>query len=182
MPGEPSCVIREGQKAPDFSLPGVERGEPAVYDLHRAVGSGDAVLLWFVPSAFLPAATAELCAIRDAGWHDLDGLQVWVVSMDTIHASAAHADRHDFRMALLGDGGSAAEYYGVRYDEWEGHYGAPKPAVFLVGTDWDVAFAWSIEDAFARPDPSPVERVASAVAAAVPDATTDVTVAYGDGG
>lgn len=175
---EPSAVIEEGQKAPDFSLPGVEAGQPDVYDLHAAVGSGDAVLVWFVPSTFLPTATAELCAIRDAGWHGLDGLQVWAVSMDSIYASAAYADRYDLPMALLGDGGSAADYYGVRYDEWEGHYGPPKRAVFLVGADWEVVFAWATDDAFAPSAPSPVESVAPPVEAAVPDAETDVGVEY----
>jgi len=171
-------MIETGRKAPDFSLPGVERGEPAVYDLHGAIGGGDAVLLWFVPSAFLPTATAELRAIREAGWHDLAGLEIWAISMDSIYASAAHADNHDLPMALLGDGGSAAEYYGVRYQEWEGHYGAPKRAVFLVADDWTVEFAWTTDDAFARPDPSPVERVAPAVGQVVPAAETDVTVDY----
>jgi peroxiredoxin len=171
-------MIQTGQKAPDFSLPGVEDGEPAVYNLHGAVGDGDAVLLWFVPSAFLPTATVELSSIRDAAWHGLTGLQIWAVSMDTIYASAAQADRHDLPMALLGDGGSAAGYYGVRIDEWEGHYGAPKRAVFLVGDDWTVEFAWSTDDAFARPSPSPIERVAPALETAVGDVQTDVTVEY----
>jgi peroxiredoxin len=171
-------MIRQGQKAPDFALPGIEAGEPAVYELHRAIGSGDAVLLWFLPSTFLPTATAELAAIRDAGWHGLDGLQVWGISMDSIYAASAYADRYDLPMALLGDGGSAADYYGVRYEEWEGHYGAPKRAVFLVGADWDVAFAWQSDDAFARSDPSPVEAVAEAVGARFDDANTDVSVEY----
>ena len=171
-------VIREGQTAPDFSLPGVEGGEPGVYELHRAVGDGDAVLLWFVPSTYLPTATAELCAVRDAGWHDLSGLEVWAVSMDSIYASAAYADEFDLPMALLGDGGSAAEYYGVRSEEWEGHYGAPKRAVFLLGADWEIRFAWSTDDAFAPTDLSPVERAAGAVEAVAPGADTDVTVDY----
>jgi peroxiredoxin len=171
-------VIGDGQTAPDFSLPGVEDGDPGVYDLHRAIGDG-AVLLWFVPSTFLPTATAELCAVRDAGWHDLPDLDVWVVSMDSIYAAAAYADRYGLPMALLGDGGSAAEYYGVRYEEWEGHYGAPKRAVFLVDADWETRFAWSTDDAFARTDFSPVERAASAVESVASGATTDVTVDYG---
>jgi peroxiredoxin len=171
-------VITEGQTAPDFSLPGVERGEPAVYDLHGAVGGGAAVLLWFVPSPFLPTVTAELRAIRDAGWHDTGDVAVWAISMDSIYAAAAHADRHDIPMAMLGDGGSAAEYYGVRYDEWEGHYGAPKRAAFLVADDWTVEFAWATDDAFARPAPSPVERVAPGVAALIPGAEPDPAVDY----
>jgi peroxiredoxin len=79
---------------------------------------------------------------------------------------------------LLGDGGSAAEYYDVRYQEWDGHYGAPKRAVFLVADDWTVEFAWTTDDAFARSDPSPVERVAPSVGQIVPAAETDVTVDY----
>ena len=172
-------MIQEGQKAPDFALPGVEAGDPDVYKLFRSIEAGRAVLLCFVPATFLPTATAELCAIRDAGWHDCPGLEVWALSMDSIYASAAYAERYDLPMAFLGDASSAAEYYGVRYDEWEGHYGPPKRAVFLVGTDWDVAFAWADPDAFASPDPSPVERVAPAVAKISPDARTDVSVDYG---
>jgi peroxiredoxin len=170
-------MIEPGQKAPDFALPGVERGRPAVFELFRAVGDG-AVLLWFFPATFLPTATAELVAIRDAGWHDLPGLEVWGVSMDSVYAASAYADRYELPMVLLGDGGSAAEQYGVRYDEWEGHYGAPKRAAFLVGDDWTVRFAWANDDAFERTRPSPVERVADALIEAVPDAEADVAVDY----
>ncbi len=171
-------MIQEGQKAPDFALPGVEAGEPAVYELFRPIEDGRAVLLWFVPATFLPTATAELCAIRDAGWHDHPGLEVWVLSMDSIYAAAAYAEQYDLPMAFLGDAASAAEYYGVRYDEWEGHYGAPKRAVFLVGTDWDVAFAWTSNDAFGTPSPSPVESVGASISELFPDAKTDVRPDY----
>lgn len=171
-------MIEKGQKAPDFALPGVEGGEPAIYELFRPVEAGDAVLLWFVPTTFLPTVTAELRAITEAGWHEIPGLQVWVLTVDSIYAAAAYADRHGHSMAFLGDAGDAAEYYGVRYDEWEGHYDVPKRAVFLVDTGWDVAFAWAGEDAFAAVDPSPVARVVEAVAERFPAARTDVTVEY----
>ncbi|MUV87245.1 redoxin domain-containing protein [Natronomonas sp. CBA1123] len=171
-------MIREGQTGPDFALPGVERGEPNVYELFKAIEAGDAVLLWFFPSTFLPTTTAELCAIRDAGWHGHDGLQVWGVSMDSIYAAAAYADDYDLPVVLLGDGGSAAEYYGVRYEEWEGHYGPPKRAAFLLGSDWTVEFAWTTDDAFAPSDPSPVEAVAEVLGELFPNLETDVSVDY----
>lgn len=171
-------MIQVGQKAPDFALPGVERGRPDVYELFRPIGDGERVLLWFFPATFLPTATAELCAIRDAGWHDVDGLQVWGVSMDSIYAAAAYADDYDLPMVLLGDGRSAAEYYGVGYDEWEGHYGAPKRAVFLVDTDWNVAFSWATDDAFSPSAPSPVESVASVLADRFDEISPDVSVEY----
>lgn len=171
-------MIRDGQKAPDFALPGVEAGTPDVYELFKAINSGDAVLLWFFPSTFLPTATAELCAIRDAGWHDRDGLRVWGISMDSIYAAAAYADDYDLPMVLLGDGGSAAEYYGVRYEEWEGHYGSPKRAVFLVDSDWRVAFRWTTDDAFEANDPSPVAKIAPVLEARFSGIDTDVSVEY----
>lgn len=171
-------MIREGETAPDFALPGVEGGDPAVYELFRPIEAGDAVVLWFVPTPFLPTATAELRAIEAAGWPDLPGLRVWVLAMDSIYAAADYADRHGLSMAFLGDASSAAEYYGVRHNEWEGHYDVPKRAVFLVGTDWDVAFAWAGGDAFDAPDPSPVEAVGDTISALLPEARTDVSVDY----
>lgn len=170
-------MIDPGRKAPDFALPGVERGRPDVFELFRAVRDG-AVLLWFFPATFLPTTTAELVAIREAGWHDVPELEVWGVSMDSIYAASAYADRFGLPMVLLGDGGSAADHYGVRYEEWEGHYGAPKRAAFLVGHDWTVEFAWANDDAFERTRPSPVELLADVVAEEFPDADTDVSVDY----
>ena len=170
-------MIRTGQKAPDFALPGVERGQPDIYELFRAIGDGDAVLLWFFPATFLPTATAELSAMADAGWGDVDGLKVWGISMDSIYASAAYADQYDLPFALLGDGASAADYYGVRDDEWEGHYDVPRRAAFLVGDDWEIRVAWSTEDAFEASSPSPVAVVGDALEAsfgvAVPDVEYD---------
>ena len=171
-------MIQKGQKAPDFALPGVERDAPDVYELFRPIESGRAVLLWFFPATFLPTTTAELTTIRDAGWHAVPDLEVWALSMDSIYAAAGYADRYDLPMALLGDGGSAADYYGVRYDEWEGHYGAPKRAAYLVGRDWNVEFAWTTDDAFARPDRSPVARVCEPLETVVPEAGTDLAVDY----
>ena len=173
-------MIENGQKAPDFALPGVEGGTPAVYELFRPIEDGDTVLLWFVPATFLPTATAELRAIEAAGWHGVSGLQVWVLSMDSIYAAAAYADRHGLSMAFLGDAKSAASYYGVECDEWEGHYGAPKRAVFLVDTDWRVGFGWTVEDAFAGPNPSPVKRVTEPIRERFPEAERPPAVEYGD--
>jgi peroxiredoxin len=171
-------MIQEGQTAPDFALPGVEGGEPAIHELFRPIEGGDTVLVWFVPATFLPTATAELSAIQFAGWHDIPGLRVWVLSMDSIHASAAYADQHDLSMTFLGDAASVAGCYGVRQEEWEGHYGAPKRAVFLIDSDWSVAFTWTTEDAFEAVDPSPVACVGVKINVRFPDATTDVAVDY----
>lgn len=171
-------MIREGQKAPDFALPGVEDGEPSIYELFRSIEDGDVVVLWFVPATFLPTATAELRAIEEAGWHGQPGLRVWVLSMDSIYASAAYADRHGLSMTFLGDASSAASHYGVGYDEWEGHYGAPKRAVFLVDSDWRVGFTSTTDDAFEPSTPSPVERVWPAVREQVPNADSPPSVRY----
>lgn len=171
-------MIQEGQKAPDFAAPGVEAGEPAIYELFRPIEAGETVVLWFVPTTFLPTVTAELRAIERAGWHELPGLQVWVLTADTIYAAASYADQYEFSMAFLGDSGGVADYYGIRFDEWEGHYGVPKRGVYLVDTSWNVGFTWSIEDAFAPVDPSPVARVAARIGERFSAAKTDVDADY----
>ena len=171
-------MLNKGRTAPDFVLPGVEGGEPALYELFRPIEDGELVLLWFLPATFLPTGTAELRAITEAGWHDCAGLQVWVLTMDSIYAAATYADQHEFPMAFLGDAASAASYYDVEYDEWEGHYGVPKRAVFLVGTDWTIEFARAIGDAFERSDPSPVNQVAASIEERVPGAEPPPAVEY----
>jgi hypothetical protein len=61
-------------------------------------------------------------------------------------------------------------YYGVEYDEWEGHYGVPKRAVFLVDPHWTVGFSWTTGNAFGQPDPSPVDRGAGPIEERIPGA------------
>jgi peroxiredoxin len=172
-------MVQSGQTAPDFALPGVEGETPAVYELFRPVEAGEAVLLWFVPATFLPIPTAELRAIEAAGWHGVDGLRVWVLSADSIYAAAAYADRHGFSMPFLGDAGGAAEHYGVAYEEFEGHYGAPKRAVFLVDPDWTVGFRWATDDAFAASDPSPVAAITGEITGRFSEAERPPSVEYG---
>ena len=89
-------MLNKGRTAPDFALPGVEGGEPALYELFRPIEDGELVLLWFLTATFLPTGTAELRAITEAGWHDCAGLQVWVLTMDSIYAAATYADQHEF--------------------------------------------------------------------------------------
>lgn len=174
-------MIETGRKAPDFALPGVEAGDASVYELFKPIEDGETVLLWFVPATFLPPATAELRAIEKAGWHDVPGLRVWVLSMDSIYAAAAYADRHDLSMAFLGDAGGTAKQYGVAYEEFAGHYGVPQRAVFLVDPDWAVGFGWTATDAFEEPSPSPAARIAGEITDRFPEANRPPSVEY-DGG
>jgi len=54
-------VIKEGQKAPGFSLPSSEGGEVSLRSL-----KGKRVVLYFYPKDDTPGCTREACAFRDA--------------------------------------------------------------------------------------------------------------------
>ncbi|WP_331232457.1 redoxin domain-containing protein [Natronorarus salvus] len=152
-------MIAVGQKAPDLSLPGVEGREAHVYDLHREIDAGRAVLLYFYPADFAPVATEELRALDDAGWSGAD-LTVWGVSGDSIFAHAAFAEEYALTFPLLSDfHAGGADAYGLAYDDWEVHGPAPKRGLVLVDADWEVRYVWSVEDAF-EPDETPFARVA----------------------
>lgn len=171
-------MISVGQKAPDFSLPGVVGREPAVYDLHREIERG-AVLLLFFPADFMPVCTDELRAVARAGWHGREGLSVWGLSGDSIFSHAAFAEEHGLSFPLLADfHGSVADAYGVRYDDWQVHGPAPMRAVVLVDPDWNVSYSWSVEDAFAIPDPSPYAEVTTVLEEVVGGTFEPIAVEY----
>ncbi len=150
-------MLTEGQKAPDFSLPGVIYDDPAMYDLHRFVGRGHAALLYFYPADFVPNCEDDLRALSRAGWHHEDGVVVWAISGDSLFAHAAFADRYDVDLPLLSDfhAGISESYYAVM-DEWRGHHAIPQRGLCVVDDDWTVRHAWETDDPFVAPDPAPL--------------------------
>jgi len=151
-------MIAAGQKAPDLSLPGVRGREAHVYDLHREIEAGRAVLCYFYPADFTPVPTAELRALETAGWDGSD-LTIWGISGDSIFAHAAFAEEYALSFPLLSDfHAGGADAYGLAHDDWELHGPAPKRGLVLVDTDWEVRYTWSADDAF-EPEREPFAAV-----------------------
>lgn len=152
-------MISEGEQAPTFELPGIEAGQSTTFSLETAIDNDTAVLLLFHPFDFSPVCTNELYAIRDAEWFQFTpGLHVWAVSGDSTYAHAAFAERYGLNFPRLSDyHATAAASYDVCYDELEGHEGVPKRAVFLIGPDQTITYGWSTDDAFEKPEFTPVK-------------------------
>ncbi|MEU4832836.1 peroxiredoxin [Streptosporangium sp. NPDC023615] len=109
-------VIEVGARAPDFELRD-QHGTPFRLSAHR----GGRVVLIFYPLAFSGVCGGELDAVRDEFLPALPGdVTVATVSVDSIFAHRAWADRQGYDFPLLSDfwpHGQAARAYGVLDEE-----------------------------------------------------------------
>lgn len=158
-------MVERDQTAPDFIAPAVSDGQVIELELFRLIDEHDAVVLLFYPADFVPACTAELVAIRDAGWASNDDIAVVGLSGDSLFAHFAYADRFSLPFPLVSDfHGSIADSYGLLTDEWEAHTDISKRAVVVIDGEWTVRFVAESRDALDQVEPAPVERAGDAVA------------------
>jgi thioredoxin-dependent peroxiredoxin len=102
-------MIKEGQKAPDFSLPSSEGGEISLKGLR-----GRTVVLYFYPKDDTPGCTREACAFRD-GYAAFKKKAVLLgVSPDTVESHGRFRDKYKLPFPLLADSDKAvAKKYGA---------------------------------------------------------------------
>lgn len=138
-------MIRVGQEAPDFTLPGAAAGTIEAHGLSEYTEHDWTVILVFYPFDFHPACTDQWCSLRDADWLTLlDDVVVLGVGTDAAYAHREYAAQHNIQFPLLSDtNGEISRAYGVLDADFEGHRDVPKRAVFVVDADHTVQFAWS---------------------------------------
>lgn len=153
-------MLRIGQTAPPFSLPGTAGEDVDDHRLAEYTDNGWGVVLVFYPFDFHPARVSRLCTIRDAGWLTLlDDTVVLGIGADSVHAHRRFAREYTIEFPLLSDtDGRVAEAYGVREDEFEGHRSVPGMALFVVDHGGRIQFAWRGDAADAEPDFDAVEN------------------------
>lgn len=152
-------MIAPGQKAPDFIAPVYRNGAGEMLDLVSVLADVAGIVLVFEPADFVPPCTAELCAVRDAGWTDESDLAVLAATGDSLFSHAAYAEQYDLQFPLIADfHGSVADSYGLALDEWEGHRQIPGRATVVIDDDWTVRAVESA-DPLTHADPPPVARV-----------------------
>ncbi len=102
-------MIKEGQKAPDFSLPSSE-GEISLKSL-----KGKTVVLYFYPKDDTPGCTREACAFRDAqAAIKKTGAVVLGVSPDSVDSHGRFKTKYKLNFPLLSDADkSVAKKYGA---------------------------------------------------------------------
>lgn len=104
-------AIREGDAAPDFTLP---KQDGTAVRLHDLIQKGP-VVLYFYPKDDTPGCTAEACSFRDSYEDFKDaGAEVVGVSSDSADKHRAFADKHRLPFTLVADeGGKVRKAYGV---------------------------------------------------------------------
>ena len=103
-------MLKEGDKAPDFSLPASEKETVRLSDFRGKKN----VVLYFYPKDNTPGCTVEACDFRDnmARLAQAD-TQVLGVSRDTLKSHAKFAQQHELPFPLLSDPeGEVCELYG----------------------------------------------------------------------
>ncbi|WP_435178795.1 redoxin domain-containing protein [Halorussus sp. AFM4] len=147
-------MIRRGQRAPDFTLPGASAGTVETHGLSEYSDRDWTVILVFYPFDFHPACTEQWCSLRDADWLTLlDDVVVLGVGADGAYAHREYADKNNIQFPLLSDtDGRVSRAYGVLTEEFEGHRDVPGRATFVIDPDRIVQFAWSARSPEDQPD------------------------------
>jgi len=147
-----SAMIGEGERAPQFELPGVVDGSIEPVDLQGRL-AGAVVVLAFYPGDFNPA-----CEDGTTGLDDLDlvsmqrNVTVLGISGDSVYSHRAFADEYNLTIPLLSDvRGEVAAEYGVAV-EGERPTHATERAVVVVDPDGDVRYAWLADERDELPD------------------------------
>lgn len=79
------------------------------------------------------------------------------IAVTAVFSQRAFAEELGVEFPLLSDwSGEVCAAYGVRYDEWKGHAGLAKRALFVVDRGLTIRFAWSHDHAEVIPDLQPV--------------------------
>jgi peroxiredoxin len=151
-------MVDIGQKAPDFIAPALVDGAGTMLELFRELQQNDVLVLYFAPADFVHECTAELVAVREAGWQSVPNLRVVALSGDSLFSHAAYADQYDIPFPLVSDfHGSVAESYGLLAEKWEGHRGIPQRGTVVIGGDWSIESRDTVENPLDRPPAAPVE-------------------------
>jgi len=147
-----------GTLAPDFTLS--SKGRDGLRRIRLSDQfAGSNVLLLFVPMAFTPVCTGELCCItQDLSDYSSLCATVYGISGDNPFAQEAWAQKEKIGVTLLSDyDHMVAKAYGVAYGSFLpeiglGMSGVPKRSAFLIDRRGYIRYAESNDDPKQVPD------------------------------
>ncbi len=158
-------MLRIGQTAPDFELPGADPGGVDRHALTDYTSRGWAVVLVFYPVDFHPSCTDQMCSLRDADWlTTVEDAVVLGIGGDSVYAHREYGSAHDINYPLLADSdGAVSQAYGVLAEEFEGHRKVPERALFVVDPDRNVQLTWRASTSEDRPDLDSIRKATNCV-------------------
>ena len=103
--------LKEGSKAPAFTLPASTGGQISLGDYQGK----QTIVLYFYPKDMTPGCTQEACSFRDLSEEfAAAGAVILGVSTDDLDSHGEFVARHDLTFPLLSDGDAkVGEAYGV---------------------------------------------------------------------
>lgn len=137
-------MIGEGDKAPDFTLKGVDpKGEEVTVTLSELDGP---VVLYFYPKDDTSGCTAQACGIRDEwpAFQEADA-RVLGVSPDDIASHRKFSGKYDLPFTILSDtDAGVAEAYGVwkRKRMFGNTFMGVERSTFIIGEDGRIRHAF----------------------------------------
>jgi thioredoxin-dependent peroxiredoxin len=128
-----------GDKAPDFTLPGITMvdGEPTKAHFTLSERKGHPVVLAFYPADNSPGCSAQLCSYQDELHAFTDvGAEVWGISRQNTHSHEKFARSKGLGFPLLSDEkGDVVAAYGV------GMLGLGiKRSIFIINAEGTIAW------------------------------------------
>ena len=85
------------------------------------------------------------------------GADVLAIAVTPLFSQMTFSDQIASPFPLLSDfNQEVCAAYGVRYDEWKGHRGLAKRALFIVDGSMTIRYVWSDDDAEMLPDLDPL--------------------------
>lgn len=142
--------LKEGDRAPNFSLQDTNGDEVELYGLL----DGSKVVLLFFPLAFSSTCTEELCTIRDnmKMYNSLD-TKVLGISVDSFFTLKEFKRAQNLNFTLLSDfNKEVSGKYDSLYEDYFGMKGVSKRSAFVIGGDKKVKHAEILEDSDDLPD------------------------------
>ncbi len=142
-------------KAPAFTLPS-QPGQPV--DVGAIIGKEKIVLL-FIPLAFSPVCTVEMCHFRDHWnhWATL-GCKVFAVSVDSPFAVAKFRELENIPFPVLSDfNKDVSRLYDSLHEDLMGLKGVSKRSAFVIDAKGVVKYAWISESPLVQVDFAAIE-------------------------
>lgn len=149
-----------GSQAPAFTLPS-QPGQPV--DVGAIIGKEKIVLL-FIPLAFSPVCTAEMCYFRDhwSQWTSL-GCKVFAVSVDSPFAVAKFRELENIPFPVLSDfNKDVSRLYDSLHEDLIGMKGVSKRSAFVIDAKGIVKYASVSEDPRVQVDFAAIEAAVKA--------------------
>ncbi len=149
-----------GSKAPVFTLSS-QPGQPV--DVGAIIGR-EMVVLLFIPLAFSPICTAEVCHFRDHWnhWASL-GCKVFAISVDSPFTVAKFRELERIPFPVLSDfNKDVSRLYGALHEDLIGMKGVSKRSAFVIDAKGIVKYASISEDPRVQVDFTAIENAVKA--------------------